>query len=232
MTRTHIHFGANQEGRDFVCGDLHGMLEALHLAMRKIDFDTRCDRMFSVGDMVDRGPESVACFDLLSEPWFNAVRGNHEQMMIEVWRGREPLNWFLNGGEWARQLAPDKLDRMARRAARLPYAMTIMLSGGRRAGVCHGEPPVDDWNDIGAASADEAGQGRMIWGRSWLKGGLGRRTANVDLTIHGHTPVAEPRRIANALFIDTGCVYGGPLTVLELEAAVEEATLAERVLSR
>lgn len=38
--------------------------------------------MLSVGDLVDRGPDSIGCLKLLEAPWFHAVMGNHEQLLL------------------------------------------------------------------------------------------------------------------------------------------------------
>ncbi|MEI9179479.1 metallophosphoesterase, partial [Pseudomonas aeruginosa] len=54
--------------------------------MNKLDtigFDNKKDLLISVGDLVDRGAENVECLELITFPWFRAVRGNHEQMMID-----------------------------------------------------------------------------------------------------------------------------------------------------
>ncbi len=39
------------------------------------------------------------------------------------------------------------------------------------------------------------------------------------VVVHGHTPVTAPEVRANRIDIDTGAVYGGPLTCLVLEGA-------------
>lgn len=100
---------ANTQGRDFIVGDLHGCYDQLQPLLEHVKFDKAVDRLFSVGDLVDRGPMNLECAELIYEPWFYAVRGNHEQMMIEyVLRGRQ-LNlvdyntgssWIANGGNW------------------------------------------------------------------------------------------------------------------------------------
>jgi len=91
----------NLKGRDFVIGDLHGSYEALMNLLTNVNFDPEKDRLISVGDLVDRGPESQRCLGLLREPWFHAVLSNHEQMMLDAFRGR-PMGayWFMNGGAW------------------------------------------------------------------------------------------------------------------------------------
>jgi len=49
-------FALNTHRRDFAVGDIHGAFDALQRAMEAIGFDARKDRLFSVGDLVDRGP--------------------------------------------------------------------------------------------------------------------------------------------------------------------------------
>ena len=65
-----VRFGQNPDGRDYVVGDIHGMFHHLEVLLNDIGFDEDCDRLFSVGDLVDRGPHSArdrdfgTCFTL------------------------------------------------------------------------------------------------------------------------------------------------------------------------
>lgn len=72
----------NAKGRDFVVGDLHGHRSVLERELDRLGFDPCCDRVLSVGDLIDRGPESLATLSLINEPWFHAVLGNHELMLL------------------------------------------------------------------------------------------------------------------------------------------------------
>ncbi|WP_414041500.1 metallophosphoesterase [Acidithiobacillus sp. M4-SHS-6] len=87
----------NTQGRDFVVGDLHGCKALLDAELVRQDFDVARDRLFSVGDLVDRGPDSEGCLDLLMEPWFHAVMGNHDAMLMAWLReqqGLESVGWY------------------------------------------------------------------------------------------------------------------------------------------
>jgi len=66
---------ANTLGRDFIVGDLHGCRSLLEDLLAEVAFDGARDRLFSVGDLVDRGPDSEGCLELLKEPWFYPVLG-------------------------------------------------------------------------------------------------------------------------------------------------------------
>jgi serine/threonine protein phosphatase 1 len=83
-------------------GDIHGCSRALTALLAAVAPGPR-DRLVTVGDYVDRGPDSRGVLDLLI-PWQEAgrlvaLRGNHEQMMLWARRGGEGLRmWLLCGG--------------------------------------------------------------------------------------------------------------------------------------
>jgi len=80
------------------------MYSLLISSLDSVNFDASKDRCFSVGDLIDRGPQSKECLPFLDENWFNPVRGNHEQLLIEAVREPRPESltmWYLNGGCWA-----------------------------------------------------------------------------------------------------------------------------------
>lgn len=109
---TVVHHAINTVGRDYVVGDLHGCLNMLETLLSVVGFDTKVDRLFSVGDLVDRGPDSPGCLALLEKDWFYPVLGNHDAMLI-AWiygktkdrRQKEYERMFVDntGWEWVRR---------------------------------------------------------------------------------------------------------------------------------
>ena len=53
-------FAQNTVGRDFAVGDIHGCFTELQRGLEAIGFDPSTDRLFSVGDLVDRGSNAQA----------------------------------------------------------------------------------------------------------------------------------------------------------------------------
>ncbi|MHB8254140.1 MAG: metallophosphoesterase [Acidiferrobacter sp.] len=140
---------ANPRGRDFIVGDLHGHGPALRRFLAEHGFCPETDRVFSVGDLIDRGPESLETLRLLYEPWFTAVRGNHEDMLLDY--STTPYQYgppdshhpfIANGGGWVLQLGPDARDelryRLLPRVALLPHLLVIG-TGFQRYHVTHAE---------------------------------------------------------------------------------------------
>ena len=81
---------ANLHGRDFVVGDLHGQYSVLRSLLEQADFQSDIDRLFLVGDLIDRGPENEKCLQLLLEPYVKAVQGNHELMFYQAATNSSP----------------------------------------------------------------------------------------------------------------------------------------------
>lgn len=152
----------NLVGRDFVIGDLHGMYQLFEKLLKHLSFDGSVDRMFSVGDLVDRGPDSMRCLELLYEPWFHAVTSNHEQMMIQsvLYKDRFWSDvWFHNGGHWGSLEDQQLLLDAAKLASKRPYLITIEQADGSLVHVIHAElPPGPKLTDADLADEERVRQ--------------------------------------------------------------------------
>jgi serine/threonine protein phosphatase 1 len=214
-------FAANTTGRDFVVGDLHGCFDKFNAELVRIGFDRQVDRMFSVGDLGDRGAKSKECAELLYEPWFHAVRGNHEQMAVEAATDRNAMILLLmNGGDWFHELSCAEQQEIQRLYADLPLAIEVETKEpDGRFGILHAECPVADWNELEAAltgpNAESFAQW-CIWNRERISNRNDAPVANVRAVICGHTPVRDAVRLGNHVFIDTGAVFGHALTIAQL----------------
>ncbi len=95
-------------------------------------FDPAIDRLFSVGDLVDRGPHSEAALEWLARPWFHAVQGNHEALAItRVRGGRLDLEMYrAAGGSWFLDLPRKAQLRFVERFEQLPIAIEVESAAG------------------------------------------------------------------------------------------------------
>lgn len=202
----------------WVVGDLHGCYTLLMNELDKIKFDPARDLLISVGDMVDRGAENVECLDLINQPWFRAVRGNHEQMMIDGLSAHGNVNhWLVNGGGWFFNLDYDK-ERLAKalvyKAAELPLIIELE-TGDKKVVICHADYPHSEYEFDKSVDAD-----LVIWNRervSDAQDGIVQEITGAHLFIFGHTPARQPLKYANQIYIDTGAVFGGRLTLLQVQ---------------
>ncbi|MGQ7089991.1 metallophosphoesterase, partial [Escherichia coli] len=57
----------------WVVGDIHGEYQLLQSRLHQLSFFPETDLLISVGDNIDRGPESLDVLRLLNQPWFISV---------------------------------------------------------------------------------------------------------------------------------------------------------------
>lgn len=89
-------------GRLIAIGDIHGYNKPLQTLLEAID-PTPEDVIVTLGDYVDRGPDSKGVTNTLIElgqaTQLVALLGNHEEMMLNVVHGSEPHHaWLRYGG--------------------------------------------------------------------------------------------------------------------------------------
>jgi serine/threonine protein phosphatase 1 len=87
-------------------GDVHGCFSLLDAGLAARGFDPSRDRLFSVGDLVDRGDESPLVLQVVRRHQIKAVRGNHEQGI---------LDWLSHG---ERAYDPDRIKSVRANADR------------------------------------------------------------------------------------------------------------------
>jgi serine/threonine protein phosphatase 1 len=214
----HKHFHLNEGGRDFIVGDIHGCFTRLQAELDVIGFDPAVDRLFSVGDLVDRGPESHAALEWLDKPWFHAVRGNHEQMAVDHMGGMSDNRIYIgNGGAWFLGLHKTEQALYADAFGALPIAITLEVAGGL-VGIVHAECPLNHWQDlIDALEGQRGDQYAMccMWSRDRVTNGRDDDVQGVRAVVVGHTPMQNWTSMGNVIYIDTGAVFGHGYTILD-----------------
>lgn len=205
-------FEKNEKGRDFVVGDLHGCYDDLMEKLKEVNFNPKEDRVFSVGDLVDRGKQNEECLSLLLEDWFFSVLGNHELMMMRsltIGSIMVQREWLQCHGSWFYDLPEEKRMQIEKTylpiLEKLPISMTIETEANGWVGIVHADVPNDDWNyfEDMPESIDVHG---CVWNRSRVKQNHKAVVKNIDLVIFGHTALTHGcLSFGNTLCIDTGC---------------------------
>lgn len=213
-------FYKNTQGRDFVVGDIHGCFALLVMQLRGIGYcATKGDRLFSVGDLVDRGPNSEDSLRWIDHLGFYPVRGNHEQMAIDAADGHlDRFNYFANGGAWFLDKTMDERRVYADAFRELPIAIEVETENGL-VGIVHADCPTDQWADMHEGLRGEhAEQFSMMcmWDRRRYNSRGTTNVSGVHQVIVGHTPVNEETIRGNVRYIDTGAVFGKKLTIIQL----------------
>ena len=106
------HVRLDDKQRVFVVGDLDGNYKRLKEAMSRVDFDPTSDKLICLGDMIDRGDDSLMILKLMRELNALVVLGNHEHLMIESILSFDTTAkslWTKNGGNWHNSVPHEQL---------------------------------------------------------------------------------------------------------------------------
>ena len=201
-----------------VVGDIHGCFSKLGTALRKVQFDPEADRLFSVGDLVDRGPESSHVLEWLDHSWFHAICGNHDLM---AWRRAvgDPypvVDHVKHGGQWLDLHGKPEQERIAQRLCQLPLAMEVDTPEGL-VGIVHADFPYDDWQAIHHEHFSADDREICLWSADRYRTQYTQPIRNIRAVVHGHVTLPKMAQLGNVFYIDTGGWRdGGRFTLLDL----------------
>ncbi|MCF4128454.1 metallophosphoesterase family protein [Methylobacterium sp. SyP6R] len=196
----------------YAIGDIHGRADLLARLLARIEEHRagRPRRLVFLGDAVDRGPDSAEVIAILrdlqaGEPEaVTCLMGNHEAMLLDAAAGTNLDLWRLNGAgpTLASYGVTQPCDLPAEIVAWIAALPT--LHGDARRWYVHGglDP---------ARGAEESDRETRLWMREPFLSSdhdFGRHV------VHGHTPTRDgrPELRVHRTNLDTGAVFGGPLT--------------------
>ena len=193
-------------------GDVHGCRKELGQLLERVAFRTG-DRLVLVGDLLARGPDSLGVLDIVRRTGALFVLGNHEAKLL-AWKrdgaalGPEhravanvlrPIDWVLL------ESAPVVID--------LPdHDLRVVHAGLVPRRPLERQDPrvlVRMRTIDGRGRPHSTRDGGRLWGTLY---------AGPPHVVFGHNAVDGLQLHRWATGLDTGCVYGGSLTALVLEA--------------
>lgn len=219
-------FSKNLIGSDYVVGDIHGCFSRLKSDLDSIGFNPEKDRLFSVGDLVDRGPESIDVTDWIGNGWFFPVRGNHDDFAIRHAKigNLNYENYARNGGAWFMALPKDEQQKIADCLETLPLAISVETDSGL-IGIVHADIPTSTWSELREILTSNASRGKLkiytdylMWSRDRAQSKNDFVISDLQSLIVGHTPVINPMQLGNVRYIDTmGWRDGGGFTLVKIQ---------------
>lgn len=232
-------------GRNLIVGDIHSQYGLLMEVLSSAAFNPDEDVLYSVGDIADRGPETVRLIQFLSSlPSYRPVIGNHDLWLRDyLVSGLCPSIWMdSNGGQrtvkdFIRSFVSDKEKvMMGEWLSHAPYVRIeehyIVMHGGvpplwtlRELEKIASLPP----STIGYAGIEDP-DNSPIWNRTYLQSAMAfengadpavlQSPLQTDKKIFiGHTPLNTPFHSEryHLTAIDTGAGHGRKLTLMDMD---------------
>ena len=209
--------------RTLAIGDIHGFLDAFD-ALLAVVGPQPDDRIITLGDYVDRGPDSAGVLDRLLE-WHATgilipLRGNHDEMMLASRRDKSPRRlWLRYGGvqtleSYGHSATAEEYDRVPESHYRFIehtcrdwYETDTHLFAHAN---IHPEVPMDKqdksvllWERIPGPIAHYSGK-KFICGHSRQESGL---PLNLKTAVCIDTGIYEPEGWLTCLHVETGVFW-------------------------
>jgi serine/threonine protein phosphatase 1 len=209
----------NTQGRDFAVGDIHGAFFSVMRALDHANFDQSIDRLFLVGDIIDRGPASHQCAQFLSNKYVKAIRGNHEQYLIDLYTdgpaGKALLNYYtsqnINGMAWIRDMSEENMMDIVTAISNLPIVMETNTDRGT-VGFVHADiPPGMTWETFKnkIQHNDRSTTQYALESRNRIESRNIDGVEGVGRVFVGHTVMPQGlKNFGNVFAIDTGACFG------------------------
>jgi serine/threonine protein phosphatase 1 len=198
--------------RTYAIGDIHGCLNKLQYLIKRCQRDAgkRPAKFVFLGDYIDRGPDSRGVIEFLvdlqsQQPDLTVcLAGNHEELALAALCAGQHEKWLRNGGnETLRSYGISSLADFPPHHIDWFNTLIDQHDDGRRLFVHAGINPL--------RPLDQQDDHDLRWMREPF---LSDDHDYGRLIVHGHTPLQTdlPDQRHNRLNLDTGAVYGGPLT--------------------
>lgn len=212
-------YTTNESGKDFVVGDIHGEFKKLKTILDQIGFDFKKDRLFSVGDLCDRGPHSEDILDWMDYSWFIPVMGNHEVMILNHFYGYLDEDYMRKlKADWFLSLKKEQKEKVVHYFNNLPVAIEL-LHKNKKYGIVHAMCPLNSWDSFkkslySTEKRDIANE--AMW--SFLGEKKIKAVSDVDFIFVGHNTVPDVYLSENTYLLDTGSGYKtGRLSILAID---------------
>lgn len=214
--------------------DIHGCYQEFNQLLSKVKYDPKVDQLILVGDYCDRGPDSKDVIEqvmlLVETQGVIAIRGNHDQMLVDALLHGQDSRFLRNGGfstlesycgwdffggnfsldryreakEYMLQHYADHFDFLKQ----LPFYYEDDKHIYVHAGI---DPACEDWKQT------------LPMDFLWIREPFIEHPTNLDKTVvFGHTPTIDFHGTADIWFaedkigLDGGCCFGYQLNCLEI----------------
>jgi bis(5'-nucleosyl)-tetraphosphatase (symmetrical) len=206
-------------------GDIHGCVDEFDELIEKLKYDPVHDRMILLGDLIDRGPNSVAVVNRAMKMNLECVMGNHEYKFVKWFRAQGSRNDVYDRKDHYSKFSDEELKYIMSMPTYVELDDVIAVHAGLKPGIPISSQTKDDcmylrYTDsnrrfVSLRKINKLGKeetGAIFWTQFWY----GPKSVVYGHNVHSNElPLIEERLPGIVCYgLDTGCCFGGHLSAL------------------
>lgn len=214
--------------RLFVVGDIHGCLDELNDLLALIEFRPGHDRLVLAGDLVAKGPDSIGVIRRAIELGAQSVRGNHEERVLSYLNKKRRADGSEHANI-ARRLGDAEREYLEKTPLylRFPEEKLLVVHAGIDPSLPIEEQEPSVLLNVRGVTAAGSPTTRAQEGLPWASFYRGD-----ELIVFGHDAIRGLQLREHSIGLDSGCVYGGELSALEVRSRRLYSVPAREMYSR
>jgi len=216
--------------RTIVVGDIHGCIDEFDELIKKLSYAKGSDRLILLGDLIDRGPDSVAVVRRAREMDLECVMGNHEHKFIKWYRSSGTKNDVYDSRPHYTQFSDADINYIHRMSDYIKVDDFVIVHAGLRPHVplekqlredlFYVRYMDDDSKFISLRKINKAGSKEAVNAHFWTESFDGAHNVVYGHNVNDREKIridVHPYTGKTCYGIDTGACFGGRLTAMILE---------------
>lgn len=211
--------------RHIFVGDVHGCIDEFNTLLNKLSYNKKEDRLILLGDLIDRGPDSVGVVRKARQLNLECLMGNHEHKYIKWFRAQGTQVDVYDRNDFYKDLSDQDITYINSMPTYIELDDVIAVHAGLKPGLPLSNQKKDDlmylrYTDENrkfislkkVAKLGKEQSGAKFWTEFWT----GPKSVVYGHNVHSYTePFIETVAPGVICYgIDTGCCFGGRLTAL------------------
>jgi bis(5'-nucleosyl)-tetraphosphatase (symmetrical) len=211
--------------RTIFVGDVHGCIDEFNELLKKLQYDPKTDRLILLGDLVDRGPDTLAVLQRAIDLNLECVMGNHEHKFVKWFHSQDSRVDVYDRKDYYSKLTDQQINYITNMPLYIELDDVIAVHAGLKPGILLSNQRKDDcmylrYTDehrkfISLRTINKVGKealGAKFWTDFWF----GPKSVVYGHNVHDYDEplIQEKLPDVSCYGIDTGCCFGGHLTAL------------------
>lgn len=211
--------------RHIFVGDIHGCVDEFKELLIKLSYDPKEDRLILLGDLIDRGPDSVGMVKLAREMNLECLMGNHEHKFVKWYRSQGTRVDVYDSKKYYSQFSDEDIQYIHNMPTYIELDDVVAVHAGLKPGIPLSSQRKDDLMYLRYTDADKKfvslkkinsigkeAAGAIFWTDSWF----GPKSVVYGHNVHSYDEPLIEEKIPGIICygLDTGCCFGGCLTAL------------------